>query len=427
MLDFDSTFCKLELTSNAGDVMELLEEDLTCPICCSLFDDPRVLPCSHNFCKKCLEGILEGNVRNSLWRSSPFKCPTCRKETSATGVNSLQVNYSLKGIVEKYNKIKVSPKMPVCKGHLGQPLNIFCLTDMQLICGVCATRGDHTKHVFCSIEEAYIQERDAFESLFQSFETWRRGDALSRLDTLETSKRKSLQLLTKDSDKVKEFFEKLQHTLDQKKNEILSDFETMKLAVMQAYDPEINKLNTILQEQRMAFNIAEAFKDVSEPIIFLQQMQEFREKIKVIKETPLPPSNLPTSPLMKNFDTSQWEDIKLVDVDKLSLPQDTGTFISRIPWSFYQLFMVVVLLGLLVFFSPTIFLEWSLFDEIATWKDSLSNFSSYLTKSADFVEQSVFYWEELMDGFFIFSERLKNFTLVVLNNVAEFVCKYKLL
>ncbi|XP_073899536.1 E3 ubiquitin-protein ligase TRIM13 isoform X1 [Castor canadensis] len=414
-------------TKSGNDVMELLEEDLTCPICCSLFDDPRVLPCSHNFCKKCLEGLLEGNVRNSLWRPSPFKCPTCRKETSAAGVNSLQVNYSLKGIVEKYNKIKISPKMPVCKGHLGQPLNIFCLTDMQLICGICATRGDHTKHVFCSIEDAYTQERDAFESLFQSFETWRRGDALSRLDTLETSKRKSLQLLTKDSDKVKEFFEKLQHTLDQKKNEILSDFETMKLAVMQAYDPEINKLNTILQEQRMAFNIAEAFKDVSEPIIFLQQMQEFREKIKVIKETPLPPSNLPTSPLLKNFDTSQWEDIKLVDVDKLSLPQDTGTFISKIPWIFYQLFVVVLMLGLLIFFGPTLFLEWSLLDELATWKDHLSNFSSYLTKSSVFIEQSVFYWEQMTDGFFIFSERVKNFTLVVLNNVAEFVCKYKLL
>ncbi|KAM5310998.1 E3 ubiquitin-protein ligase TRIM13 isoform 1-T4 [Glossophaga mutica] len=407
--------------------MELLEEDLTCPICCSLFDDPRVLPCSHNFCKKCLEGILEGNVRNSLWRSPPFKCPTCRKETSASGVNSLQVNYSLKGIVEKYNKIKISPKMPVCKGHLGQPLNIFCLTDMQLICGICATRGDHTKHVFCSIEDAYAQERDAFQSLFQSFETWRRGDALSRLDTLETNKRKSLQLLTKESDKVKEFFEKLQYTLDQKKNEILSDFETMKLTVMQAYDPEINKLNTILQEQRMAFNIAEAFKDVSEPIIFLQQMQEFREKIKVIRETPLPPSNLPTVPLMKNFDTSQWEDIKLADVDKLSLPQDTGTFISKIPWGFYKLFLVVILLGLLVFFSHTIFLEWSLYDELSTWKDHLSHFSSYLTKSPDFVEQSVFYWEQVMGGFFLFSERFKNFTWVVLNNVAEFMCKYKLL
>ncbi|XP_055988802.1 E3 ubiquitin-protein ligase TRIM13 [Sorex fumeus] len=407
--------------------MELLEEDLTCPICCSLFDDPRVLPCSHNFCRKCLEGILEGNVRNSLWRVSPFKCPTCRKETSATGVNSLQVNYSLKGIVEKYNKIKISPKMPVCKEHLGQPLNIFCLTDMQLICGICATRGEHAKHVFCSIEEAYAQERDAFESLFQSFETWRRGDVLSRLDTLETSKRKSLQLLTKDSDKVKDFFENLQHTLDQKKNEILSDFETMKLAVMQAYDPEINKLNTILQEQRMAFNIAEAFKDVSEPIIFLQQMQEFREKIKVIKETPLPPSNLPTSPVMKNFDTSQWEDIKLVDVDKLSLPQDTGTLIIRVPWSFYQFLVVLVLLSLLVFFVPTTFLEWSVFDEFATWRDCLSDFSYCLTNSADFVQQSGFYWEQVTNEFSIFSRQFRNFSLVVLNNVAEFVCKYKLL
>lgn len=407
--------------------MELLEEDLTCPICCSLFDDPRVLPCSHNFCKKCLEGLLEGNVRSSLWRPSPFKCPTCRKETSATGVNSLQVNYSLKGIVEKYNKIKISPKMPVCKEHLGQPLNIFCVTDMQLICGICATRGSHTKHVFSSIEDAYTQERDAFEFLFQSFETWRRGDALSRLDTLETNKRKSLQLLTKDSDKVKEFFEKLQHTLDQKKNEILSDFETMKLAVMQTYDPEINKLNSILQEQRMAFNIAEAFKDVSEPIIFLQQMQEFREKIKVIKETPLPPSNLPTSPLMKNFDTSQWEDIKLVDVDKLSLPQDTGVLDSRSPWPPCLLLVAVVLLGLLVFFGPIVFLEWSPLEELATWKDCLSSFNSYLTKSADFVEQSVFYWEQMTDGLFIFSERVKNVSLVALNNVAEFVCKYKLL
>ncbi|XP_064503379.1 E3 ubiquitin-protein ligase TRIM13 isoform X1 [Pseudopipra pipra] len=384
------------------DMMELLEEDLTCPICCSLFDDPRVLPCSHNFCRKCLEGILEGNVRNVLWRPSPFKCPTCRKETPVAGVNSLQVNYSLKGIVEKYNKIKVTPKMPVCKVHSGQPLNIFCRTDMQLICGVCATRGDHTKHVFCSIEEAYSQEKRAFETLFQGFETWRCGDALSRLDTLETSKRKALQMLTKDSDKVKEFFEKLQHTLEQKRNEILSDFETMKLAVMQAYDPEINKLNTILQEQRMAFNIAEAFKDVSEPIIFLQQMQEFREKIKVLKETPLPCSTVDISPTMKSFDTSQWNGIKLVDVDKLSLPQENNAGKFKISSVFSRRFI----LNCLIFFTIIL---------------------SYLADNVEIADHAVFYWEQMTDGALLLREKCKNYTLVVLDNVAEFVCKYKLL
>lgn len=367
-------------------------------------------------------------MRNVLWRPSPFKCPTCRKETPVTGVNSLQVNYSLKGIVEKYNKIKVTPKMPVCKVHSGQPLNIFCRTDMQLICGVCATRGDHTKHVFCSIEEAYSQEKRAFETLFQGFETWRCGDALSRLDTLETSKRKALQMLTKDSDKVKEFFEKLQHTLEQKRNEILSDFETMKLAVMQAYDPEINKLKTILQEQRMAFNIAEAFKDVSEPIIFLQQMQEFREKIKVLKETPLPCSSVDISPTMKSFDTSQWNGIKLVDVDKLALPQENNTLKFKIPSVFSRRFIVNSLICLLILAVTRMSFVESVVDNLQCWKSQFFTISlSYLADTVEIADHAVFYWEQMTDGASLLREKCKNYTLVVLDNVAQFVCKYKLL
>lgn len=340
----------------------------------------------------------------------------------------MQVNYSLKGIVEKYNKIKVTPKMPVCKVHSGQPLNIFCRTDMQLICGVCATRGDHTKHVFCSIEEAYSQEKRAFETLFQGFETWRCGDALSRLDTLETSKRKALQMLTRDSDRVKEFFEKLQHTLEQKRNEILSDFETMKLAVMQAYDPEINKLNTILQEQRMVFNIAEAFKDVSEPIIFLQQMQEFREKIKVIKETPLPCCNVHISHTMKAFDTSQWNGVKLEDVDKLSLPQENSMLNFKIHSMFSRKLIVSFLIFLLIIAVIRMpFLE-SVVDNIQYWKTRLFTIGSYyLADTVEIADHAVFYWEQMTDGASLLREKCKSYTLVVLDNVAQFVCKYKLL
>ncbi|XP_034966243.1 E3 ubiquitin-protein ligase TRIM13 [Zootoca vivipara] len=408
--------------------MELLEEDLTCPICCSLFEDPRALPCSHNFCKKCLEGILEGNARTVIWRQSLFKCPTCRKETTVTGVNSLQVNYSLKGIVEKYNKIKVTSKMPVCKVHSGQPLNIFCQTDTQLICGICATRGDHIKHVFCSIEDAYFQEKLAFETLFQGFESWRCGDALSRLDTLEASKRKALQMLTKDYDRVKDFFEKLQYTLEQKKNEILSDFETMKLAVMQAYDPEINKLNTIIREQRTAFNIAEAFKEVSEPIVFLQQMQEFREKIKVIKETKLPCLTVNISSTMKGFDTSQWEQFKLADVDKLSLPQEKSTF----NWAFSPLslhkFIVMVLLSFLILAATQMSFMDFLSNTLQHWKILISAFgTSYLADTAEMADHAIIYWEKMTDGAATLSETCVNYTLVMLDNIAQFMCKYKIL
>ncbi|XP_061463528.1 E3 ubiquitin-protein ligase TRIM13 isoform X2 [Rhineura floridana] len=408
--------------------MELLEEDLTCPICCSLFDDPRALPCSHNFCKKCLEGIVEGNVRNVIWRQSLFKCPTCRKETTVTGVNNLQVNYSLKGIVEKYNKIKVTEKMPVCKMHSGQPLNIFCETDTQLICGICATRGDHIKHVFCSIEDAYLQEKRAFETLFQGFETWRCGDALSRLDTLETNKRKALQILTKDYDRVKDFFEKLQYTLEQKKNEILSDFETMKLAVMQAYDPEINKLNTIIREQRTAFNIAEDSKDVSEPIVFLQKMQEFREKIKVIKETKLPCLTVDINSTMKGFDTSQWEQFKLADVDKLSLPQEKSTFNRVISPLFSPKFIVIALFCLLIFATTQMSFMDFLSNTFQYWKKLIFAFcTGYLTDPVEMADHAIFYWEKMADTATVLSEKCVNYTLEMLDKIAQFVCKYKLL
>ncbi|XP_040914070.1 tripartite motif-containing 13 isoform X2 [Toxotes jaculatrix] len=305
--------------------MEQLEEELTCPICCGLFEDPRVLLCSHSFCKKCLEGLLEGN-RGPAFRA-PFKCPTCRKETPHNGANSLQINYSLRGIVEKYSKIRVMPKMSVCKQHCSQPLNIFCATDLKLICGFCATTDDHKGHKFCSLEEAYEREKEAFEELLHGVESWQSADILSCLETLQTSKKKALNSVTKDAEEVADYFDRLISALECKKNEILSDFETLKLVVMQAHDPEITKLSAALEEQRRALSIAESFRSVSDPLCFLQQMQEFREKFELLQETPLPSrKEMDVGPLVRNFDVKKWDSLRLREVDKISVPHESGSY-----------------------------------------------------------------------------------------------------
>ncbi|XP_072252789.1 tripartite motif-containing 13 [Leuresthes tenuis] len=305
--------------------MEQLEEELTCPVCCGLFEDPRVLLCSHSFCKKCLEGLLEGN-RGPAFRT-PLKCPTCRKESPHNGAHTLQINYSLRGIVEKFSKIKVLPKMSVCKQHCGQPLNIFCATDLKLICGFCATTDDHKGHKFSSLEDAYERERGAFEELLRGVESWRSADTLSCLETLQASKKTALQSVTKDAEKVAEYFDKLIGAFECKKSEILSDFETLKLVVMQAYDPEIAKLSAALEEQRRALSIAESFRSVSDPLCFLQQMQEFREKLKVLKETPLPSrKDMDVGPLVRNFDVKKWDSLRLREVDKISVPHENGAY-----------------------------------------------------------------------------------------------------
>ncbi|XP_066439862.1 E3 ubiquitin-protein ligase TRIM13 [Eleutherodactylus coqui] len=398
--------------------MEVLEEELTCPICCSLYDDPRVLPCAHNFCKKCLEGVLEGNSR-PIWRPS-FKCPTCRKEISTMGVNSPQVNYLLKGIVEKYNKMKATPKTLVCKVHTGQPLNIFCSTDLKLICGFCATNGNHKDHVFSSINDAYKREKSSFDFIFQSFEEIQCKDVTARLETLETNKRNTLHLLTTDSDRVKDYFKKLQGLLEQKKNEILSDFETMRLEVLQAYDPEINKLNTIINEQKRACVIAKNFKDVSDPILFLQQVEEFREKVDVLK-APLPSaSNVTVLSYMKNFDTQTWDNIKLGDVDKLCLPQEAPTKQKRPRAKFSLSYRVVaafclLLIGLWVaFFSepPTDF--WRTYDKHIR---QVYLYSSNV--AVRIAEEAAVYYELFVELFLLLLKGLKYYIMIFLEHAAN--------
>jgi len=53
-----------------------LEDHVTCPICLGQYQDPRVLPCLHTYCKGCLEALTDkGRRRYSI------KCPECREVT----------------------------------------------------------------------------------------------------------------------------------------------------------------------------------------------------------------------------------------------------------------------------------------------------------------------------------------------------------
>lgn len=275
---------------------------------------------------------MEGN-RGPAFRT-PLKCPTCRKETPHNGANSLQINYSLRGIVDKYSKIRGFPKMSVCKNHYGQPLNIFCASDLKLICGFCATTDEHRGHRFSSLEDAYEREKEAFNELLHGVESWQSADILSCLETLQSGKKKALQSVSQDAEKVTDYFDKLIGAIECKKNEILSDLETLKLVVMQAYDPDITRLSAALEEQEQALSMAESFKSITDPdpLCFLQQMQEFREKFRVLRETPLPScKDMDIGPLVRNFDVKKWDSLRLREVDKISVPHERVSYRSAGP------------------------------------------------------------------------------------------------
>ncbi|KAH3746276.1 midline 1 [Pelomyxa schiedti] len=62
-------------------------EELRCPICLELFDDPRILPCGHTFCFRCLQGHfhLQSLIPKTAVSSSP-KGPSPTTAVSASAL-----------------------------------------------------------------------------------------------------------------------------------------------------------------------------------------------------------------------------------------------------------------------------------------------------------------------------------------------------
>lgn len=65
-------------------------EDLTCPVCLSIFTDPVILLCGHSFCRECI----------TLSLKSQHQCPQCRATVPTEG-NYLLTNHILKSLAEK--------------------------------------------------------------------------------------------------------------------------------------------------------------------------------------------------------------------------------------------------------------------------------------------------------------------------------------
>lgn len=131
---------------------------------------------------------------------------------------------------------------------------------------------------------------------------------------------------------------------------------------LQQYDPEIARLGAAMEEHGRALDIAESFGSVADPLRFLLQMQEFREKLKVLKETPLTSrKDTDVGPLVRNFDVKKWDSLRLGEVDKISVPHENGSYRtggSRIAvprWIAFN--MMLLLSALLLLLSALLLLQ----------------------------------------------------------------------
>ena len=127
-----------------------LEYILACQICLEDFEEtgdhvPRILPCSHSLCEKCLIPLVRTSVRGKR-----VVCPECRKKHAMVDVKTFPQNkYIMTNLKERRKEREIAK----CEDH-GNQLTLYCRRNecQKAICSKCFTVS-HRGHDVVDIEE----------------------------------------------------------------------------------------------------------------------------------------------------------------------------------------------------------------------------------------------------------------------------------
>ena len=116
--------------------LDELEKDITCAVCCGHYQEAKLLPCNHYYCRACIESLAKHS------RGRPFPCPECRKDASlpSGGVEQLQSAFFVERMKDVYDKMaKAEGKVEaVCEScfQRGKAVS-FCRQCTTFLCAPC--------------------------------------------------------------------------------------------------------------------------------------------------------------------------------------------------------------------------------------------------------------------------------------------------
>ncbi|XP_056406314.1 E3 ubiquitin/ISG15 ligase TRIM25-like [Hyla sarda] len=202
-----------------------LRAELKCPICLEIYTDPVNLPCGHNYCRACIDRMLDT-------QAGAHTCPECR--TTFPNRPALQKNITLCNIVAIFSSANPEPsgtaincsyclysavpavqsclhcEASLCPNHLnvhskssehvlteatGTPerwkcplhkeiLKYHCAVDDACICVTCCLVGDHHGHQVELLVDASEKKKETLRILLRQLSS-RRDQIQKKIQDLE--------------------------------------------------------------------------------------------------------------------------------------------------------------------------------------------------------------------------------------------------
>lgn len=145
------------MDASSTDIIKKLEAELTCAVCGERFDDPRVLPCLHTYCRKCVIAQQESaTASDEPDKNSKIVCPVCGVPGPKDGeLPKFPVFTNLTMLLEIY---KTGAASLTCEnGQDSNPASVRCLDCDVYLCDSCLElhkmRSSSANHVTVTLDE----------------------------------------------------------------------------------------------------------------------------------------------------------------------------------------------------------------------------------------------------------------------------------
>ena len=229
------------IMAEAG-VRQVLEKEITCPLCLDLFKDPKKLPCDHVYCRECLRGLALRSLNATI------SCPECRTLTQVPGndVNNFPTAFRINRFAEAFQKVNLrveadSPNVgisEICQAHPTQPFAIYCETCHKHLCRDCVLmtkeHADHKYGFYKEVSPKYRRILHRELSLIKNQE----GATIDALKEIEAAEKSVTSHARICQDSIDHAFEEM--------SSILLDY---KIALKQEATEHYESLTGIFREQ----------------------------------------------------------------------------------------------------------------------------------------------------------------------------------